>query len=49
MNMRIVFRIRPFYYLFVKNWYGKRKQRWNYTMYYLIDFGMITFGYSKKL
>jgi hypothetical protein len=51
--MRIVFYIRPFKYLFLKNyWAIRRGEKWVYSYEqsapcFLLDLGMITIGYVK--
>jgi hypothetical protein len=51
--MEIILCFRPIKWMFIRNWYSM--YRWNNSTHYenrvhkLIDFGFITFGYSKPL
>ncbi len=50
--MRIIIRFRPISWMFKKNWYSTYRWThpedfWGETIY-LIDFGVLTFGYSIK-
>lgn len=50
--MRLIFRVRPFRFMFLRNWYGIRKgEMWITepfeTRIFMLDLGMFTFGYAK--
>jgi len=56
--MRLIFCIRPFSFIFRRNWYSLYRLRhdgiWGVEgiddeRLYLIDLGMITFGFAKKV
>lgn len=49
--MRLIFRVRPLKFLFLRNWYGVRTgAMWTIppdTYIYMIDAGILTIGYAK--